>query len=270
MKSKVMKRILTVILCILMAFSSTATAFAASPATTVTAAKYYLTPYEDAVAELEEIVKEREIFALVYLCDAYSLRESADPNSEEVAMLASGQQVIITGVSQDSGSNIWYQVDCAYEDGTLTGYIQRDNLAFSDERLKEWEDKYVRSRMRSFFRMAARTSADIEQFPDSYKQALYKLKETHPDWIFVKMNTGLEWNSFLAAECAGDRSLISYRVDRQKGRTRCSPRHTEDEALVAAYRAWLGNSARTASTRWRARQCDRGPRPERMQSSRPL
>ena len=36
---------------------------------------------------------------------------------------------------------------------------------------------------------------DIEQFPESYRQALYAVKEKHPNWTFQIMNTGLDWRS---------------------------------------------------------------------------
>lgn len=56
---------------------------------------------------------------------------------------------------------------------------------------------------------AGTTYQDIEQFPDSYKQALYALKEKHPNWTFEVMNTGLEWSTVLYNEMnPANRSLV--------------------------------------------------------------
>lgn len=53
------------------------------------------------------------------------------------------------------------------------------------------------------------TYEDIEQFPDSYKQALYALKEKHPNWTFEVMNTGLDWSMVLYNEMnPAQRSLV--------------------------------------------------------------
>lgn len=56
--------------------------------------------------------------------------------------------------------------------------------------------------------------ADIEQFPNSYKDALYKLKEKHPNWIFRMYDTGLEWDTVLYNEMnPASRSLIPSYFD---------------------------------------------------------
>ena len=55
---------------------------------------------------------------------------------------------------------------------------------------------------------------DIERFPESYKGALYALKEKHPNWIFEVMNTGLDWNTVVYNEMnPAHRSLIPSYFD---------------------------------------------------------
>ena len=169
----------------------------------------YLDPYEEAVEALNAVVAENEVYALVYLAESFAMKAEADPNSETVASLASGQEVQIIGVAEDSGQNIWYKVSYVYDEGTLEGYIKRANLATSNEYLLEWEAQYVLSRAVSFFAMRRAVSyPDVEQFPASYQDALYALKSQHPDWTFVKMNTGIDWNYAISVECEGSRSLI--------------------------------------------------------------
>ena len=40
----------------------------------------------------------------------------------------------------------------------------------------------------------------IDSFPESYKEALKKLQETHPNWTFTAYNTGMTWNEFMTGE----------------------------------------------------------------------
>ena len=50
---------------------------------------------------------------------------------------------------------------------------------------------------------------DIEQFPESYRQALYAVKEKHPNWTFQMMNTGLDWSTVVYNEMnPATRSLV--------------------------------------------------------------
>ena len=55
---------------------------------------------------------------------------------------------------------------------------------------------------------------DIEKFPESYKVALYKLKNAHPNWTFEVMNTGLDWDTVIYNEMTpASRSLVPSYFD---------------------------------------------------------
>ena len=61
---------------------------------------------------------------------------------------------------------------------------------------------------------AKTTYEDIEKFPESYKKALYTLKEAHPNWTFEVMNTGLDWNDVVYNEMnPSNRSLVPTYFD---------------------------------------------------------
>ena len=49
----------------------------------------------------------------------------------------------------------------------------------------------------------------LAQFPDSYQPALKALHATHPNWTFVAVDTGLDWNAAVNAEY-GSRSTMEY------------------------------------------------------------
>ena len=213
MKQRVSKQIISLILCLLVVVSNSITALATSDTgevQEVVEASTVLVDVEEAQRSLQELVAEREIPALLYLKDIYTIKAEPDSNSGDVASISSGQQVYITGVGEDKGHNIWYQVTYSYDGGDLSGYIQREFLAFSDERLIEWEGMHVRSRqMFRMFRSAGINYADVDQFPESYQDALYRLKQQHPNWKFVKMETGLDWNYVVNVQSEADRSLVS-------------------------------------------------------------
>ena len=210
MKKKILNIFLMFILSLCITISTVLPVLATEENATVTLAKYYLNPYEDAVNDLKDLVAEKDIYALIYLHDTYSIYNEPEQKGDIVATVSSGEQVKIIGVTQDTGKNIWYQVSYVNDEETVTGYVERTCIACADERLLEWEDDYVKSsRLRSFFRASALTSVDIEQFPESYKNALYDLKQNHPNWTFVKMNTGLDWNQTINEESKNARSLIA-------------------------------------------------------------
>lgn len=49
---------------------------------------------------------------------------------------------------------------------------------------------------------------DIEQFPESYRPALQALKQKHPNWTFVRQNTGLDFQTAVNNELQGGKSLV--------------------------------------------------------------
>ena len=178
-----------------------------SYATDNTQASQYLHPFEEAAEELEKLAAKQEIQAVVYLEDTVLLKSLPDESSETVKELVSGDVVRIIGVGQDSDYSIWYRVSYIQETETVFGYLRRTNLACVQEDFVQWESNYVRSV--SVFRRMARSISypDVEQFPASYQDMLYQLKQQHPNWIFVRMNTGISWNTLVSNQL-GERSLI--------------------------------------------------------------
>ena len=166
---------------------------------------------------LQELLEQKELFALVYLCDIFEIKSSPDMQSDTVVSVDCGQAVQIIGVDQDESYEIWFQVRAAVGDNLCEGYILRENLAYSDEDLLNWELDQI---MTLSFCLFSLTSAeeeaeetdslykDVQAFPLSYQQALLTLKEQHPNWIFVPLRTGLNWNQAVLAENSQDRSLL--------------------------------------------------------------
>lgn len=164
----------------------------------------------EAGTALAEIVRERDIMALVYLSDEYPIRVSPSYDSATVTTVPSGQLVNILDVQINEQQEIWVYVRLEAGTGELYGYVPRSNLACSDSRFLGWEQQYgleVNVPM-TYSTLAAESYADIEQFPESYRSALLELKKAHPNWTFVKLTTNLEWDTVLNKELQGGKSLV--------------------------------------------------------------
>ncbi len=176
---------------------------------------------ENARKALQEILKDKSVMALVYLCDTYAVKTEPDPSSDPVVTVSSGQTVEILDVSL-TDQTVWYRVRLYYNGSTeYTGYIPKEKLAYSDELLLAWEAEYLTSLLNTAKSpgVARRSRAlptypDIEQFPASYRSKLYELKAQYPNWIFVRSDAKDSWDTAVANEMLPpERSLIYYTAD---------------------------------------------------------
>ena len=166
---------------------------------------------EEAGEALTGIAGEREIMALIYLSDEYPVRTMPSYDSESAITVLSGQMVNLLDVYVDDTPEVWYYVQLEYRGQTVQGYVPRTNLACSDARFLEWEGQYGLNFDAALYTIDAEAQAvhpDIEQFPESYRPALTALKEKHPNWTFVKMNTTLDWQTTISEELKGGKSLV--------------------------------------------------------------
>ncbi|MDE6184634.1 MAG: PT domain-containing protein, partial [Lachnospiraceae bacterium] len=164
----------------------------------------YITEAQNALGEIAE---QDPLMALIYLCDYYGLKREPDISSEDLVWLPSGTTVLINGVALDPDYTIWYRVTVEHNGDSYTGYVDRNYLAYSNEIFTAWENNY-------FARIAMYAAdmggyPDIEQFPASYRDKLVLLKQAHPNWTFVRQNTGLDWEKVVNSENSKGRSLIN-------------------------------------------------------------
>lgn len=170
--------------------------------------------YQEAKSTLQDVVFTKDIKALVYLVDEYSVRKEPTTEGEVVAKVPSGHSVLVKGFETDAQGAAWLKVSFWVDDLEYTGYIERRNIACSDELFLAWEQEYAQEKhvySVTYLENENGTGempADILAFPQSYQSALVALKEAHPNWVFVKMDTGLEWNTVVSEEIYGGRSLI--------------------------------------------------------------
>lgn len=160
-----------------------------------------------AAETLRNLLSNRTVSALVYLCDNYEVKEEATQEAQTVVILSSGQTVFIKDIAITDEGDIWYRVSAYVGEQEYAGYIERKYLAYSDEVFIEWEQEVINPEISVSTMENARASQDIAQFPASYQSKLQMIKNAHPKWTFVKMNTNLSWDSVISNEL-GERSLV--------------------------------------------------------------
>lgn len=170
----------------------------------------------EANAKLSDLASERDMMALIFLCPEYELRAEPSMDASVAVVAESGQTVCIQDAFyNDDEGVLWVSVSFTKGEDTYTGYVQRDYLACSDERFLEWENDFrltkgvqTTSDISKLELTDGDVTSDIAQFPESYHDGLMALKEVHPQWIFVPMNTGLDWNTVITEELKGGKSLV--------------------------------------------------------------
>lgn len=168
------------------------------------------------------LASEKPLMALLYHADSYDARKKADADSAAAATLEIGQTLYIKGV-EITENDVWYQAQYLLSGAEGTGYVQSYYLAYSDEDWLAWEEEYLfpifalgeNEYENTAYGMAALSmvslyavdTSDVSAFPGSYQADLRSLKNAHPNWTFVPMRTGLDFNTAVSNEM-GDKSLI--------------------------------------------------------------
>ncbi len=169
--------------------------------------------------KLRAISDEQQILALIYLTDEIEVRAEASDDSETVVTIFSGQTVFIEDAEiepLDEYYNmweLWLYVSLCYNNEEYRGYVPSGNVVTSDERFIQWKansglDPVTQVAQYSLEEGAVIDYSDVEQFPESYQTALRELKEAHPDWIFVPMNTNIDWDTAIENEIGEGKSLV--------------------------------------------------------------
>lgn len=157
---------------------------------------------------LERLAAEREIIAVLYRTDVYQLSADAGFTEKGIAEIPSGAQIMVEGVELQDGL-LWYLVDYAKDERRYRGYVQADYLISADSRFLDWQRSYLAGSLPEVgigVEGSVARAEDIQAFPESYRPYLYQLKNRHPNWVFVPMNTGLEWRTVIAEEMKDDRN----------------------------------------------------------------
>lgn len=174
---------------------------------------------------LQPILEREDILGSIYLTRTFEVKAEPDETSQTVRTVKSGQLVYIIGVDMDEEYQVWNRVRILQEDGNTEGYVLRENIACSNLRFLDWEAEYGMDPdywNGSMSVMAvgddeaendvpispADLYEDIKLFPESYQSALIALKQIHPNWQFVAVETDIDFSTAINSEI-GDKSWVS-------------------------------------------------------------
>jgi len=170
----------------------------------------------------------QDIYALIYntkACDVYDLPSVTDSNNTVLTSLPVGQQVKIVGAVYASNQSaadtttesIMISIETNVSGRVVKGYIDSKYIVTNDAYYNEWYQNILNEYNLADSSDSAGLTAFIEStntdniyyyFPTGYWDNLIRVSNAHPNWVFVPMNTGLDWNTVVAYERAGNRSLV--------------------------------------------------------------
>lgn len=129
-----------------------------------------------------------------------NVRSGPGTSYSAIASVYKGQVVTIIGEAAGGGRD-WYNVTFTIGTKSYTGWICKDYVNVSgtaspgDAGGVPTDDAYV-------------AQLKAAGFPDSYCGALAALHAKYPNWQFVPVQTGLDWNTVIAQESVVGRNLI--------------------------------------------------------------
>lgn len=123
------------------------------------------------------------------------IRSGPGTSSSVIGMLDHGTQLKIYSETTVSGI-VWYQVSCMLNGSEISGYVSSEYVVVPKED----------GNFDSFL--------EAQNFPESYKDPLRILHSIYPNWQFIAVNTGLDWNTVIDAESKVGVSLVPYSWDK--------------------------------------------------------
>ncbi|MBR4027875.1 MAG: SH3 domain-containing protein [Lachnospiraceae bacterium] len=125
-------------------------------------------------------------------------------NTTILVALYAGHEVEILG-QKSVNSEIWYHVRCKKEETTYIGWVLSTYVTTETEKEEEIKpDENYEQTLRD------------AGFPESYIHSLAVLHDKYPNWVFVPVKTGLDWNDVLKAESASAINMVEMSADDAK------------------------------------------------------
>lgn len=124
--------------------------------------------------------------------DGLNFRTGPGTNYGTQGLVYLGTQVNILGIEGD-----WYEVSCVVNGVLKKGYMSREYVRIVGSN----DDPYEGTTDAQF-------EEQIAAFPESYKNALRRLHDQHPEWKFVANNVGVDFGYAVDQENSGNRSMV--------------------------------------------------------------
>ncbi len=137
----------------------------------------------------------RDIATNSYLYDNYG----------NVYFLRNAEKVLVTGVERYN-TDTWYLVSL---DNGIYGYVKADYIYIGNNPTPGDTTAPTPTPTPAVTdNMDFETKLSLQGFPESYKPALRALHSAYPNWEFRAYQTGLDWNTVIAAESAPGKNVI--------------------------------------------------------------
>ena len=162
---------------------------------------YVLGSYIDVNFPDEKVVKDeepQEAFVNDKITTYLNVREGASTDSAIIAKIPKGTVVMVV----ETVGN-WYKINVTYESKDITGYVAKEYITFGKPTVEEQviEKNNTPVSDEDF-------ETQLAAFPESYKPSITALRETYPNWNFLAIDTGLDWNTAVSAESAVGKNTI--------------------------------------------------------------
>ena len=143
---------------------------------------------------LNRILSEKSVRAVVFDCDEYALKTGAGSAAGTVCTVPCATTVELKSVSFNDGE-FWFEVRVCTEEADERGYIDKSKLICIDEDYTAWESEISSNNELNRIYSGGQTTQSqalksVEDFPESYRDKLYALNASHPNWVFVPQKMG--------------------------------------------------------------------------------
>lgn len=158
-----------------------------------------------------------------------NVRSGAGTSYSVVIKIYKGQRVNVLSQTTAEGMN-WYNVSFSLRGSTYTGWVCADYVALDKGALGGNDGGSGDVTTSDAEYIAALQAAG---FPASYCNSLLTLHQKYPNWQFVAVQTGLDWNVAVSGESVVGRNLIQKSVNDSR-------KSTDSAAYDWATNTWYG------------------------------
>lgn len=136
-----------------------------------------------------------------------NVRNAASAQSAILVSIPRNTEVTILGTNGD-----WYNIKVTYNKKTYTGYASKTYISIKQNTNSDDNSNNNGGDSTSVTDQAFEVL--LANFPESYKASLRALHTEFPNWRFVAVDTGLDWNTVIANESVVGRNVIQSNYPR--------------------------------------------------------
>ena len=141
-----------------------------------------------------------------------NVRSGPGTSYEKIGQVQKNSYIQITGITKNSKNEEWYRIDLAGVEGyVMKSYIKLDGAVTTPSPTPESStppDSDASSTVPAVTPTLDEFEASIKDFPESYKVKLRELHKEHPTWKFVALDTKISWDVLLKNQCVTGRNLL--------------------------------------------------------------